>query len=232
MPTVLITGAGRGLGLEFARQYAADGWKVLATVRSPDKAGKLSGVPGDIAILPLDAADPAAAAALGEHLIGVPIDLLINNAGVYGPRGVSFAQGAEGLVDVAAGRQALDTNILGPLLVTEALLPNLRAGSLRKIVTISSKVGSIADNSSGANYFYRASKAGVNAALHSVALDLAPEGFTVLLLHPGWVRTDMGGPSGLIDAPESIAGIRRVIDGAGPDRSGGFFNYDGTPLPW
>lgn len=231
MPTVLITGAGRGLGLEFARQYAADGWTVLATVRSPDKAGRLAGLPGDITALTLDAADSESAAALGRRLDGTAIDVLINNAGIYGPRGVSLAAGGAGLTDPAAGLEVQRVNILGPLLVTAALLPHLRAGGMRKIVTVSSRMGSSASQGAG-EYYYRASKAGVNAAMRTLALDLAQENFTVLLLHPGWVRTDMGGAGADIDAPDSIAGMRRVIDEADADRTGGFYNYDGTPLPW
>ena len=226
MPTALITGAGRGLGLEFARQFADDGWTVLAGVREPEKADDLRRIDGDVSPVPLDVADPASVAILGERLSGVPIDLLINNAGVYGPR-----QMVLGEFDYDAWREVFEVNTLAPMRVAEAFIEHIRAGEGRKIVTVSSKMGSIAD-SSGGSYIYRSSKAGVNAAMKALAMDLQPEGFTIVVVHPGWVRTDMGGPSASIDAVESITGLKQVIDGLSPSDTGRFFNYDGSEIPW
>ena len=226
MPTALITGAGRGLGLEFSRQFADDGWTVLAGVREPEKADDLRRIDGDVSPVPLDVADPASVAILGERLSGVPIDLLINNAGVYGPR-----QMVLGEFDYDAWREVFEVNTLAPMRVAEAFIEHIRAGEGRKIVTVSSKMGSIAD-SSGGSYIYRSSKAGVNAAMKALAMDLQPEGFTIVVVHPGWVRTDMGGPSASIDAVESITGLKRVIDGLSPSDTGRFFNYDGSEIPW
>ncbi len=226
MPTALITGAGRGLGLEFARQFADDGWTVLAGVREPERADDLRRIDGDVSPVPLDVADPASVAILGERLSGVPIDLLINNAGIYGPR-----QMVLGEFDYDAWREVFEVNTLAPMRVAEAFIEHIRAGEGRKIVTVSSKMGSIAD-SSGGSYIYRSSKAAVNASMKALAMDLQPEGFTIVVVHPGWVRTDMGGPSALIGAVESITGLKRVIDGLTPSDTGRFLNYDGSEIPW
>ena len=227
MPTALITGAGRGLGLELARQYAEDGWTVLAGVRSTTGASRLTAIDGDVAAISLDVADPASVTILAERLRGIAIDLLINNAGVYGPRAMTLRD-----LDYAAWRDVLEVNLLGTLRVTEAFLDHVLAGDGKKIAFLTSKMGSIADNSSGGVYAYRSSKAALNAAVRSLAIDLAPEDVAVTLLHPGWVRTDMGGPGALIDVVESVTGMRQVIDSVGPDKTGRFWNYDGRELPW
>ncbi|MEE8272227.1 MAG: SDR family oxidoreductase [Alphaproteobacteria bacterium] len=226
MPTILITGAGRGIGLEFARQYGGDGWTVLATLRDPAKAESLLALEGHVAVMPLDVADPASVAILAERLGGTPIDLLINNAGVYGPRSTVLGE-----LDYPAWQTVLTVNTLGPMRVTEAFLNHLRAGAQKKIVTVSSRMGSIAESSGGA-YAYRSSKAAVNSVMKGLAAELAPEGFTVALFHPGWVRTDMGGPTAAVAPADSAAGMRAVIDRLGPADSGGFFDHDGTPIPW
>ena len=226
MPTALITGAGRGLGLEFSRQFAEDGWTVLAGVREPERADELRRIDGDVSPVPLDVADPASVAILGERLSGIPIDLLINNAGIYGPREMSL-----GAFDFDAWRDVFEVNTLAPMRVAEAFIEHLRAGQGRRIVTVSSKMGSIEDGSGG-SYIYRSSKAAVNAAMKNLAMDLQGEGFTIVVVHPGWVRTDMGGPAAAIDAVESVTGLKKVIDGLTPSDTGRFFNYDGTPIPW
>mgnify|MGYP002631105323 CR=1 FL=1 len=226
MPTVFITGASRGLGLEFARQYAAEGWRVLATCRAPAQAPALNAVAGDVTVLALDVADRAAVAGLPALVGEGAIDILINNAGIYG-RGQSL-----GRIDYAGWENVLRTNVLGPIGVTEALLPNLMRATRARIALMSSKMGSIADNTSGGTYAYRSSKAALNAAGRSLAHDLADKGIAVIALHPGWVRTDMGGAGGLIDAPESVAGLRRVIAGAEMSDSGHFYAYDGAEIPW
>jgi NAD(P)-dependent dehydrogenase (short-subunit alcohol dehydrogenase family) len=223
---VLVTGAGRGIGLEFVRQYAAEGRTVLATVRDPDRAPALRAVAGAVSVLPLDVTDPAQVAALAASLDGRPIDLLINNAGVYGT-----ASNQLGELDYLAWEQVLAVNTLGPVRVTEALLDCLRAGTGRKIVSVTSLMGSIGENTGGSLY-YRSSKAALNAAMKTLAIDLGGEDFCVAVIHPGWVRTDMGGANAPLDAPGSVAAMRRVIDRLTTKETGGFFNYDGARLPW
>ncbi len=228
--TVLVSGANRGLGLEFVRQYAADGWKVYAACRDPRKAaelGRLAAGNGRIEVLSMDVANGASVAAAAGRIAGAPIDLLVNSVGVGSPKGQKL-----GSLDYAAWARVLDINTLGPVRVTEAFLPNLERGGGKKVVTITSKMGSIDDNGSGGSYAYRTSKTAVNMAVKSLAIDLAPRGITCIVVHPGWVRTDMGGPSGLISPEESISGIRRVIARLTPADSGGFFNYDGKPIAW
>jgi NAD(P)-dependent dehydrogenase (short-subunit alcohol dehydrogenase family) len=229
--TVLVTGANRGLGLEFARQYAAAGWRVFAACRNPGKGDDLgrlaAGSGGRVTVLTMDVKDGASVKAAAGQLAGQPIDLLLNNAGVGSPKGQRL-----GNLDYAAWIRVLETNTLGPVRVTEAFLPNLEQGRGKKVVTITSKMGSIDDNGSGGSYAYRTSKTAVNMAVKSLSIDLAPRGITCIVVHPGWVRTDMGGPSGLISPEESITGIRRIIERLVPADAGKFFNYDGKPIPW
>ncbi len=227
MPSVLITGCSRGIGVEFVRQYAAEGWTVYATVRDAERAEALVSVRGEVVVLELDVADPASVAILAERMRGVPIDLLINNAGVYGPRNLRV-----GNVPYPVWQDVLAVNVLGPMRVIETFIEHLRLGAQKKIVALTSKMGSMADNTSGGTYIYRSSKAALNATIKSVALDLRPEGFSAAVLHPGWVRTEMGGPSALIEPRESVTGMRRVIDGLTPQTTGRFYNYDGKEIPW
>lgn len=221
MPTVLITGAGRGIGREFARQYEAGGWRVVATCRDPSKYD----LEGEV--YPLDVTDPASIAALHGELNGEGIDLLINNAGIYGPRGAAL-----GSIDYSAWEDVLKTNVLGPVRVAEAFADMVGRSDLKIMVFISSKMGSIGDNTSGGGYIYRSSKTALNMAVASLSVDLSGRGIICLLFHPGWVNTDMGGASAPIDAAASVAGMRAVIDRATPADSGRFFNYDGKQLPW
>ncbi len=227
MPTCLITGANKGLGLEFARQYAADGWKVIATCRRPDVAEALTALQGNIQIYPLDVTDFARIEQLARKLNGEAIDLLINNAGVYGPR-----VGTCKTVDYAVWCEVLRVNTMAPLKVSAAFLDHLARGDQRKIVTISSKMGSIADNTSGGVYIYRSSKAALNAAMKSLSIDLRDQEIIVVVLNPGWVRTEMGGPGATIDSNESVVGMRGVIDNLHIEDSGRFLHYDGTEIPW
>jgi NAD(P)-dependent dehydrogenase (short-subunit alcohol dehydrogenase family) len=227
MPTCLITGANRGLGLEFAKQYAADDWKVIATCRRPDEAEALGSLEGSIQIYPLDVTDFARVEQLARKLSGEAIDLLINNAGLYGPRVVTH-----NAVDYAAWCEVLRANTMAPLKVSAAFLDHLAKGRQRKIVTMSSKMGSMSDNTSGRGYIYRSSKAAVNAVMKSLSLDLQDQDFIVVVLNPGWVRTDMGGPGASIDAFESVAGMRDVINNLRIEDSGRFLHYDGTEISW
>lgn len=226
MPTVMITGANRGLGLEFARQYLEDGWGVLATCRNPGAADDLNGVSGELNVHGMAVDDDGAITALAHKLSGQAIDVLINNAGIMGPR-QSFGE-----LDSDAWMAVLRTNVIAPVKVAEAFVDHVARSDLKKIVTVSSKMGSMADNTSGGSYIYRSSKAGVNAAMRSLSFEVAPQGIASAVLHPGWVRTDMGGPNGLIDAPESVSGMRAVIAALDAGMSGRFWNYDGTEIPW
>jgi NAD(P)-dependent dehydrogenase (short-subunit alcohol dehydrogenase family) len=229
--TVLVTGANRGLGLEFVRQYAADGWRVFAGCRDPGAAKELDRLAaasgGKVRVLALDVTDTASVRAAAQSLAGEPIDLLINNAGVGAPKNQRL-----GSLDYAAWARVLDANTMGPMRVVEAFLENVAAGGERRIVTLTSAMGSIADNASGGSYAYRSSKAAVNIVMKSLSIDLAPRGITCVVVHPGWVRTDMGGPGGKLDPPESVAALRRLIAGLRPQDTGRFFNYDGKPYPW
>lgn len=227
MPSVLITGANRGLGLEFTRQYAADGWRVFAACRDPAGARDLAAVEGDVSAETLDVDDGPQVAALANKLSGQPIDVLINNAGIYGPKDVT-----RDTVDYDAWGQVFRTNTMSPLAVSAAFAANVAQGGQKKIITLSSIMGSIAENDSSGDFIYRSSKAAVNAVMKSLAGDLKSEGITVAVLHPGWVRTDMGGPDAAIEAPESVTGMRAVIAGLKESDSGRFLNYDGTKIPW
>lgn len=224
MSTVFITGAGRGIGLALAETYAAAGWRVLAGVRDPAKAAALKAATGEV--YPLDVQDAASVAALGEAVKGVAIDLLINNAGVLGPRPQSALD-----VDLDAFMEVLAVNTVGPLRVTRALLPNLRLAKNAKIAVISSRMGAMS-NPSTTSVAYRTSKAGVNKIVQVLAADLRPEGIAVATLHPGWVRTDMGGAGADIEVSESVAGIKAVLDGLSMATTGQFWNYDGTKMAW
>ena len=222
MPTLLVTGAGRGIGLEFARQYAADGWEVIATVRDIASAEELERLGARVETL--DMLDRAALAAFPQRLDNSPIDLFIANAGVSGPRRIDCAESAEEWQRVHA------VNAVAPTLLAEALLPNVLAAE-GKLVAITSRMGSIGD-SSGGYVSYRASKAALNAAWRALALDLAGRPVALALLHPGWVQTRMGGPSAPLPLAESISGMRRVIAGLTAEQSGSFLDYRGEPLPW
>lgn len=225
MPTVFVTGANRGLGLEFARQYASDGWRVIATSRSLDKAGELRALGSRVALYQLDVADVAAVSALARTLAGESIDLLIANAGVAGPRGMNAET-----IDADGWSDTFRVNAIAPLALAGAFLRQVERSGERKMIAITSRLGSIGANSDGGMYAYRSSKAALNAAWHSFAID-HPE-IVAAVLHPGWVRTDMGGKAAPLSAEDSIAGMRRVIAGLDRKDSGGFFGYDGAPIPW
>ena len=231
MSTVLVTGANRGLGLEFARQYAAEGWQVLAACRAPKPAKELQRIAaesgGRVRVLEMDVTDAASVRGAAAGLKGEAIDLLLNSAGVGGPPGQRV-----GSLDYSAWAGVLDTNTLGPMRVVEAFLENVAKSRLKQIVTITSGMGSLADNTSGGSYAYRSSKAAVNMVMKSLSLDLAPRGITCVVVNPGWVRTDMGGSRGTLSPAESIQALRSVIATLRPEDSGKFLNYTGKPYPW
>lgn len=230
MKTILITGTNRGLGLEFVSQFLAAGQRVIATARDPGNAPALQALreqyPRQLSLHALDVANASSRDQLVNDLADEPIHLLINNAGVHG------GWGRLNHLDEQEWLRCLHINTIAPVKLVEALRANLASAGQATVAIISSKMGSVADNTSGGSYIYRSSKAALNAAAKSLAVDLAPEHINVVILHPGWVRTDMGGPDGLIDAPTSIAGLRRVLANVGPEQSGSFIAYDGTLIPW
>ena len=231
MPSALITGANRGLGLEFARQYLADGWQVYAACRDPSSASELRRLADasghNLRILTLDVTNPASVKAAAVKLDGQAIDLLLNNAGIGGPRGQTI-----GNIDYEAWANVLDANTMGPMRVSESFVDHVARSERKLIVTLTSGMGSLADNTSGGSIAYRSSKAAVNMVMRSLAHDLAPLGITCVVVNPGWVRTDMGGPHATLTPTESVMMLRRLIETLGPAQSGKFFNYDGREYPW
>lgn len=209
MPTALITGAGRGLGKELARQYEADGWRVIGTTRRD-----------------FDVTDPPAIKRFAANLRDTPIDLLFCNAGISGKRGTSI-----GSFDYTSWEEVLRVNVLGAAAVAEAFVDNVAASERKLIAFMSSRLGSIADTG-GQTLPYSTSKAALNMVARAFSILLAPRGIIVLALHPGWVRTDMGGAGAPLEPGESVRGLRQVIAGAKSADSGRFFAHDGAGLPW
>jgi NAD(P)-dependent dehydrogenase (short-subunit alcohol dehydrogenase family) len=225
MPTVLITGAARGLGLDFTKQYAAKGWKILACARKPDG---LKDVKGDIHHHALEVSDYKAVKALAAKLKDEAIDVLICNAGVGGER---TSQQELGTFDAAAWRHTFEINTLAPLMMAEAFVEHVARSQQKKMIALSSILGSIGRNIGG-RYFYRASKTALNMEWSVLAKDLEPRGIICLALHPGWVQTDMGGPTATLTIDQSVPGMVKVIDGLKPSDNGRFLQYDGGELPW
>jgi NAD(P)-dependent dehydrogenase (short-subunit alcohol dehydrogenase family) len=221
MPSVLVTGANRGIGLEFARQYAGEGWQVIAACRDPGGAAELKSIPGEIRVEALDLADDGQITGFAKRLKDQPIDILINNAGVYGP-----SRGS----DAGAWLDVLQVNCIGPLHLAERLAGNVVRSKRRLIASLTSGMGSIAQNDGGGYLIYRTSKAALNMAMRSLAAELRK--VTVIVVSPGWVRTDMGGPSAPLSPRESVAAMRRLFDGLKPADSGKFFDRAGGEIPW
>jgi len=209
MPAALITGAGRGLGKELARQYEADGWRVIGTTRRE-----------------FDVTDPAQIRRFAATLGDTPIDLLFCNAGIAGKRGTSI-----GSFDYASWDEVLRVNLLGAAAVAEAFVENVAASERKTIAFMSSRLGSIAETS-GHTLPYATSKAALNMLARGFSISLKFRGILVLALHPGWVRTDMGGPGAPLEPEESVRGLRKVIAGSGEEDSGKFLAHDGASIPW
>jgi NAD(P)-dependent dehydrogenase (short-subunit alcohol dehydrogenase family) len=236
MPTVLITGANRGLGLELVRQYAGDGWRVHAACRSPEAAEELAGLRAlhdSIEIHALDVKSAASIEGLAAALRGTPIDVLLNNAGVFGPRPTGDADPRQsfGDVDPQIWLDVVQVNALAPLLISQAFVDHVAASEQKKIVAISSELGSVAGTNGGL-YAYRASKAALNMVMASLARELAQRGILIGVYCPGWVRTSMGGPEAPLAAGDSVSGLRRRIAELDATVSGAFRLYDGTPIAW
>jgi NAD(P)-dependent dehydrogenase (short-subunit alcohol dehydrogenase family) len=221
---VLVTGTNRGLGLEFARQLSERGDEVVATCRNPAEAPELAAL--GVEVVKLDITDGASIERLTEGFATSHLDVLINNAGV-GVNHISLGE-----IDYGQMESFYRVNTMGPLRLTEALLPALRRGKVRKVVSLTSRMGSISDNTSGGAYAYRASKAALNMVTRSLAIDLAQDNFTCVVVHPGWVRTSMGGGAAPVTIPMSVTGLLKVIDGLDSADSGAFFDYTGESLPW
>lgn len=221
---VLITGANRGIGLEMAAQLAARGDHVHATCRDPENAVELTRLA--VQVSRLDVTDSGSVKALVERLGQNPLDVLINNAGV------GVGGGTLGRLDYGVVEHYFRTNAVAPLRLAEALVPNLRQGKRKLIVNVTSRMGSIGDNTSGGAYAYRASKAALNMFTRSLAVDLESDGITCFVVHPGWVQTAMGGASAPLPLSDSVAGIVRLIENATPATSGRFFDFSGDEVAW
>lgn len=225
MPTLLITGANRGLGLEFVKHYAAAGWRVHACARDADAAA-LKAVAGDVRRHRLDATDWSGISALAGTLRGEAIDLLLANAGISGSEA-----GDLGKIDADVWAHTFQVNALAPVKLAEAFVDHVAASDRKLMVAISSRLGSIEFNDGG-RYAYRASKAALNSGWKGLAADLRDRGVTCVVLHPGWVSTDMGGAQAPVTPPQSVAGMTTVIAGLKAGDSGRFINFDGAALPW
>jgi NAD(P)-dependent dehydrogenase (short-subunit alcohol dehydrogenase family) len=222
--TVLITGANRGIGLEFARHYKAKNYEVIGTAREPKEASKLRTL--GVRIEQLDVADASSVAALAKKLSGVPIDLLINNAGILQGRDSTLET-----LKIDELSQSFAVNSTGPMRVSQALLPNLRLGKQKRIVNITSTLGSI-QNNTGGMYPYRASKAALNQLTKTMSIDLGREGFVCVVMHPGWVRTDMGGDMGTYTSEQAVHSMVNVIDQLDHRSNGHFLDLNGNQIPW
>ena len=228
--TVFITGTTRGIGLELVHQFLEAGSKVFATARHPesDALQSLKAVHGDeLQLLTLDVTNSTEIQAAVSSLAGQPVNLLINNAGLYQSR----SDDASSLA-TETWLQEFHVNAIAPFMVTRALRGNLAAADDALVAMISSKMGSMSDNTSGGAYSYRSSKAALNAVTVCLAQDLASDGTRVVALHPGWVRTDMGGANAPVDASQSASGLRKVMISIDETQNGGFFDYTGAAIPW
>ena len=223
MPKILITGANRGIGLEFARQYAANGWDVVATARNPVEAGELKALDA-VRVEQLELRELDTVEDFGRR-IEAPLDLLIANAGTWKPESAETAE------DGRAWAEMLSVNCIAPYLLARACLDRVAAAK-GKMIAITSGMGSIADNDSGGYVPYRSSKAALNMAWHSLAIDTRRLGVIAAVLNPGWVKTRMGGSQAPTPPAKSVAAMRRVIESLRPEDSGGFYNHDGQPYPW
>ncbi len=231
MPTLLITGANRGIGLELSKHYLAQGWQVHACCRKPNDANALNDLAKNyqdmLTIHALEVTNESQMGSLKETLHNKPVDMLINNAGVYALEASQF-----GKTDDKAWDEAVAVNLIAPMKMMEHFVENISISGKKIIASMSSKMGSMDDNGSGGAYAYRATKAALNAVMVSAAQDLRHLDITALILHPGWVRTDMGGPNGEISAEQSAKMLAEILDNCSIEDSGTFFDIDGSVISW
>jgi len=234
MFTVLITGANRGLGLEFARQYAADGWDVIATSRNPDKSEELQQLQKKnkrISLQALDVTSDESVKQLRGNIGGKPVDLLVLNSAIYTRNGNKLGE-----LNFAGWRESFETNVLGAIRVAEALIENVAASKRKQIAAISTGMGSLQALGStigfGIAYQYRTTKAALNMTMSILAKEVEPRGISVVIFSPGWVQTDMGGANAALTPEQSIGGMRKVLEGNPMELTGKFLGYDGATWPW
>lgn len=227
MPTVLITSANRGIGREFARQYGAEGWRVLAACRHPETVvSELRALGPSVRPIAMDVTDLASVEAVAREE-DAPVDLLLNTAGIIG-----HTDDGPGKLNHVEWAHVFDVNTMGPIRVLDAFVERLAAAGGAKAITLTSGMGSIGDVGSGSSMMYRSSKAAVNMAMRVRALSLKPQGITVAVINPGWVRTDMGGEHAAISVEESVTAMRARIDSLLPEQAGSFLNWKGGTYPW
>jgi len=227
MPTVLITGCSRGLGLEFVRQYSGDGWRVIATCRHPHLATELTAIPGEIEIHSLDVSDFTAVDSMATTLLGTPIDVLVLNAGINPQKDATLAE-----TDFESWPNVMRVNVMAPAKIASAFRPHLAASQIKVVVGISSQAGSITLNQRGRNFLYRTSKAGLNMVITGIARELAEEEIISVSILPGATRTNMGGPEAPRSPEQSVRDMRRVIANLKIQDSGSFIDFDGQNIPW
>lgn len=228
---VLITGANRGIGLEMVKYCAEQGWRVFACCRDPNNADSLFNFAklfnGMVSVHIADMQELSTIQALSYELRNDPVDILINNAGIYGSDKNQF-----GAVDVASWLQAFQVNSIAPLKMVEAFSEQLLMGQRKLVVCMSSKMGSMTDNGYGNSYIYRSSKAALNAVVKSLSIDLKSQSITSVAMHPGWVQTNMGGPNAEISTRESVNRLFDIFSALTLDDSGRFIDIDGSDIPW
>ena len=231
MPTLLLTDSNRGIGLELCAQYLEAGWDVHASCRDPSNATRLNALaeqfPEKLYIHTLDTRNIDQIADLKKTLADTPIDLLFNNAGIYGTKANHL-----GHLDHEAWLETFRTNVISPMMVIEAFVDNVARSQKKSIVNLTSKMGSIDDNGFGGRYAYRSSKAALNMTMVSASIELKDSDIGVYLIHPGWVRTDMGGPNGELSVDKSVSRIRALVENFTLEDSGKFFDIDGSIIRW
>jgi len=228
--TILITGANRGIGLALSQNFVSAGWQVFACCRTPEAAMELQHLSQQhpaVKIHPLEVSDPEQLHELAEDLKGVPIDILFNNAGIWGPPDQDF-----GALDEAWWLETLRVNVIAPMKIIEALVENVAASQRRIVATMGSKLGCLADNTSGGMYIHRTSKAAAHMVMRGLACDLLDRGIVSVAIHPGWVRTRMNGPLAPLEPFESAEGIARVLLGLTLADSGKLLTFEGKELAW
>ncbi|MCL1079704.1 SDR family oxidoreductase [Parashewanella spongiae] len=226
---VLITGSNRGIGLALTRLYCKQNWQVIACCRDPESATELKALSDEyqnLDVFALDVTDYDAVKILAADLKNVHLNLLINNAGYYGPKGYAFGE-----TDVAEWRKVFEINTIAPMKMIEAFNQQLKNGN-GLIANMSSAMGSMGENASGGSYIYRSSKAALNAITKSMSIDGEADGIRAIALHPGWVKTDMGGTNALLTTEQSVTGLKSVLDNFNDSQNGAFYDSKGRNLAW